>query len=143
MLHIMREPDRTRALGVNALAFRLPQNGRFYMVDADCVGILGKEIPWELNRQWLKLLAASGTPLFVSAQPSALTDGMKEELRQAWAQNAVQTDVAEPLDWMYNTTPEKWKINGEPTEFDWTMDYWAPCFGKKRRCADLVETQMC
>ena len=94
------------------------------MVDADCVGILEQDIPWELNRQWLQLLAASGTPLFVSAQPSALTEEMKEDLRCAWARNAIQTDTAEPLDWMYNTTPEKWRINGKEETFDWMKDGW-------------------
>jgi len=44
-------------MGVNTLAFRLAQHNAFYMVDADCVGILGDNIPWEKNRQWLALLS--------------------------------------------------------------------------------------
>lgn len=130
-----REWNRTRAMGVNTLAFRLPQNGSFYMVDADCVGILGREIPWELNRRWLELLACSGTPLFVSAQPAALTAQMEADLRAAWAHNALQTDIAEPLDWRYNTTPEKWLINGTVKEFDWTGGFWSPMLWER--------TQMC
>ncbi len=130
-----REWHRTRAMGVNTLAFRLPQNGSFYMVDADCVGIMENEIPWKLNRQWMQLLAASGTPLFVSVQPSALTEEIKAELQLAWARNAVQADVAEPLDWHYNMTPEKWSINGEREEFDWAMDFWSPMLSEKtQRC---------
>ena len=31
--------ERTRRMGVNTLAFRLPQHGRFFSVDADCVPI--------------------------------------------------------------------------------------------------------
>lgn len=38
--------NRDRAFGVNTLAFRRPQILRFYMVDADFVGILGEKIPW-------------------------------------------------------------------------------------------------
>ena len=33
-------------MGVNTLAFRLPQHNTFYHIDADCVGIFGM-IPWE------------------------------------------------------------------------------------------------
>ena len=66
-----RDWDRTRKMGVNTLAFRLPQHNRFYAVDGDCVG-LTTDISWERNRQWLRLLAGSGAPLFVSAQPEAM-----------------------------------------------------------------------
>ena len=31
--------ERTRQIGINALAFRLPQNGSFYATGADCAGI--------------------------------------------------------------------------------------------------------
>ena len=110
--------SRTRALGVNTLAFRLCQNDTFYKVDADCVGILGDNIDWKLNRQWLELLAKSGTPLFVSAQPSALNEEIKSELKAAFKINAVQQDTAEPIDWLYNNSPQQWLINGEEIDFD-------------------------
>ncbi len=51
-----RDWNRTRKMGVNTLAFRAPQHNTFFAVDADCVG-LTRQIPWELNRQWLDLLA--------------------------------------------------------------------------------------
>ena len=51
--------ERTRKMGVNTLAFTLPMHGSFFAIDADCVGVTG-EIHWELNRQWLWLLAESG-----------------------------------------------------------------------------------
>ncbi len=60
-----KEWDRTRKMGVNCLAFRAPQNGAFYLVDADCSGLAqANAVPWDKNRQWLDLLARSGTPLF-------------------------------------------------------------------------------
>lgn len=117
-----RNWDRTRALGVNTLAFRLPQNNRFYVIDADCVGILGDNIPWELNRQWLELLAKSGSPLFVSCEQSSATDEMKEEIRKAFKISSVQKDYAVPLDWEYNKNPCVWKINDEVVTFDWVKD---------------------
>lgn len=114
--------DRTRALGINTLAFRLPQNGSFYAVDADCVGILGDNIPWSLNRQWLDLLAKSGTPLFVSADPTALTEDMKADLKKAFHINSLQKDIAIPLDWQYNNSPDRWLINGEEIFYNWIQD---------------------
>ena len=45
-------------MGVNTLAFRMPQHSTFYSHDADCLG-LTKDVPWALNEQWLRLLAGS------------------------------------------------------------------------------------
>ena len=123
--------SRTRAYGVNTLAFRMCQNNSFYMIDADCVGILEDNIDWKLNRQWLDLLAKSGTPLFVSAQPSALTDQMKTDLKEAFKINAIQQDTAVPLDWQYNNSPQKWLINGEECEYDFVMDSYPYLLDKK------------
>lgn len=117
-----RHWSRTRALGVNSLAFRLCQNNTFYSADADCVGILEENIPWHLNRQWLRLLAYSGTPLFVSIQPKALTEEMKKDLAQAFEINSLQQNCALPLDWTYNNTPCVWDIDGNKTEFDFIGD---------------------
>lgn len=66
--------ERTRRMGVNTLAFRLPQHNTFYHIDADCVGIFGM-IPWEKNRQWADVLAKSGTPLFVSGKTWSFESG--------------------------------------------------------------------
>ncbi len=60
------EWERTRKMGVNTLAFRGVQNGIFYSTDADCVGLTNK-VPWAKNKQWMELVANSGTPLFISA----------------------------------------------------------------------------
>jgi len=117
-----RHWSRTRALGINTLAFRLCQNNSFYKVDADCVGILGDKIDWKLNRQWLELLSKSGTPLFISAQPSAITEEMRCDIRKALKINSQQKDIAEPIDWLYNNIPQEWIINGEKISFDFIMD---------------------
>lgn len=118
--------NRNRAVGVNTLAFRLPQNGRFYMVDADCVGILGNNIPWELNRQWLDLVSRSGSPLFVSCDTDSVTDDIKKDLKTAFLNSSRQTQTAVPLDWQYNKNPIKWNIDGEITEYDWIMKSYPP-----------------
>jgi len=112
------EWERTRKMGVNTLAFRLPQHDKFYAVDGDCVG-LTTDIAWSRNKQWLELLAGSGAPLFISAQPEALGTEQKAAIKQAFAQAAKVQPIGEPLDWMDNMQPQKWKLNGKTVEFDW------------------------
>ena len=110
--------DRTRKMGVNTLGFRIPQHNTFYATDADCVG-LTNDISWEKNKQWLQLLAESGTPLFVSPQPDALGDVQKAAIKQAYSQAAMAQPIGEPLDWKTNAYPSKWRLNGRKVDFDW------------------------
>jgi alpha-galactosidase len=113
-----REWDRTRKMGVNTLAFRLPQHDRFYAVDGDCVG-LTTDISWERNQQWLRLLAGSGAPLFVSAQPEAMGAEQKAAVKAAFARAATVQPLGEPLDWLTNTQPSRWRLDGEMVQFNW------------------------
>ncbi len=110
--------ERTRFMGVNTLAFRMPQHGTFFAVDADCVG-LTKDVPWEMNRLWLDILARSGTPLFVSAAPDAIGPEQERALRAAFALAALPRLLAEPLDWLATTCPADWLIDGETLHYDW------------------------
>ncbi|MEO5681164.1 MAG: hypothetical protein ABIQ88_00920 [Chitinophagaceae bacterium] len=112
------EWDRTRKMGVNTLAFRGVQHGHFYAADADCVGLTAK-VPWDKNKQWMELLAKSGTPLFISAQPAATGAAQKQAIKESFKLAAQHLPVAEPLDWMQNAFPEKWKLNGEIVNFNW------------------------
>ncbi len=107
-----RDFARTRRMGVNTLAFRMPQHGVFYDVDADCVGITA-HIPWKKNEQWLKLLSLSGTPLFVSVAPDLPTAEQNAVIAKYLAAASEQTDVAVPLDVLDTTTPERWLTAGE------------------------------
>ncbi|BCM92059.1 hypothetical protein IAD21_03938 [Abditibacteriota bacterium] len=114
------EWERTRKMGVNTLAFRMPQHDTFFAVDADCVG-LTPQVPWELNRQWLDVLARSGTPLFVSADPKALGSEQKRVLREAFALAAQPQPTAEPLDWLDTTCPVHWKMGEETHTYTWSQ----------------------
>lgn len=109
---------RTRKMGVNTLAFRLPQHNKFYAVDGDCVG-LTTDIAWDKNKQWLQLLAESGAPLFISAQPEALGEAQKIAVKQAFARAAAIQPLGEPLDWTDTLLPEKWKLNNKVVNFNW------------------------
>ena len=113
------EWDRTRRMGVNTLAFRLPQNGKFYMADADCAGFIKGRIPFSLNKEWVTLLAKSGTPLFISAPNGAFDDEEFAYMKEMYKIASEQKNVAVPLDWQYNATPAKWTIDGEEVSFCW------------------------
>lgn len=114
--------NRTRVMGVNTLAFRLPQNRAFYMADADCVGVISGKIDWKLNREWTRLLAQSGTPFFISCANGSLNEEQKAEVKAAFRSAAQQDDTAVPLDWEYNNEPQHWLINGQETHFDFVQN---------------------
>jgi alpha-galactosidase len=114
-----REWERTRKMGVNTLAFRMPQHGAFFAADADCAAITRK-VPWAQARLWLELLAASGTPLFLSHARDALGTEQREAVRAAFALAAPGKASAEPLDWLGTTCPRRWRLGDRVTAYDWT-----------------------
>ena len=115
------EWSRTRDYGVNTMAFRMPQQGRFYLCDADCVGITGK-IDWKTNRKWLDLAAKSGTALFVSIGRGTMTDQMRADLKRAFAQAASNTQPSVPLDWLHQKTPCPWQSAFGTDTYNWNEE---------------------
>lgn len=113
-----REWPRVVKMGVNTLAFRLPQHKAFYAADGDCVGVT-KDIPWEKNKQWMQLLAGSGAPLFISAQPEATGPEQKAYIKKSFAQAARVQPIGQPLDWMKTPHPADWLLSGEKVHFQW------------------------
>ena len=130
--------DRTRSFGINSLAFRLMQNDTFYKIDADCVGILDHNIPWELNKQWMDLLSYSNSPLFISCPKGLLTEEQKQDVKKAFRINSVQKDKIEPLDWEYNDLPSLWNINNEIIEFDWVDKNYPMLMSKRIRSLSSI-----
>ena len=118
-----REWDRTRRVGVNTLAFRLAQHTRFYAVDADCVPSTSRT-PWEKNRQFLDLVARSGTALFVSVDPATRTDRVDADLSAALrlALDGGEPSGIEPLDWTDTPTPRRWRAGDAEVEYRWEED---------------------
>ena len=110
--------QRTRTMGVNTLAFRGIQHGAFYAADPDCVGLTQK-IAWGKNKQWMELVAGSGTPLFISAQPEAVGAEQKETIKECFASASKELPVGEPLDWMDSPIPRKWRLGNTVELFDW------------------------
>ncbi|MCA0294860.1 MAG: hypothetical protein LCH96_06020 [Actinobacteria bacterium] len=112
--------ERTRRMGVNTLAFRLAQHRRFFTVDADCVASTPLT-DWSKNRQFLDLVARSGTALFVSVDPRTRTDAVDDHLAAALtlALDGGDPDGIEPLDWLTVTTPQRWRGGSGDLTYDW------------------------
>ena len=111
--------ERTRKMGVNTLAFRMPQHDAFFACDADCVAHT-EQTPWPLDRQWLDLVARSGTPLFLSADPRhtprEVVGALRDGLRLALAGGSA---AVEPLDWLTTTCPTLWRFDDETVRYQW------------------------
>ena len=110
--------ERTRRMGVNTLAFRLPQNGVFFAIDADCIPIT-KDISWNLTEQWLRVVAATGSVLLISAEPGAVGAEQKQAIRAAFAQCVAQQTHSEPVDWQASRTPADWSSGSDHRHYDW------------------------
>jgi alpha-galactosidase len=110
--------SRTRKMGVNTLAFRGTQHGAFYVADADCVGVTNA-VPWTYNKQWLDLLARSGTMLFVSLAPDALGAEQRRDLKQGLELASTPQPLAEPVDWQHTVYPTKWRLMNRECTYDW------------------------
>ena len=112
--------ERTRRMGVNTLGYRLPQHGTFFACDADCAAHT-EQTPWEFDRQYLDLVARSGTALFISVDPRTVQPEQQAAFRAAM-QTALSGGVpggCEPLDWLHTTTPRAWRMGGERVAYHW------------------------
>ena len=114
--------ERTRYMGPNTLAMRMPQHRIFYDCDADCSPIT-PDVDWSLARTWLEMLSKSGTPLFLSTRPGGLNAEQEKAVKEAFARAAVNLAPAKPLDWQYTTAPRIW--DGAYGVDEYELD--APC----------------
>jgi alpha-galactosidase len=112
--------ERTRRMGVNTLAFRLPQHNTLFAMDADCIPITNK-ISWSLTKNWLYAVANTGTTLLVSPAPEVTGPEQKNALREAFGLVSASTSV--PEDWLESHTPSIWRVNhsskSTDTRYEW------------------------
>jgi len=116
--------ERTRRMGVNTLAYRLPQNGTFFTCDPDCAAHT-EQTPWELDRQYLDLVARSGTALFISVDPGTIEPEQKKAFRDA-LQTALSGGTpggCEPLNWLHTTAPYRWRFGKENVNYHWEESF--------------------
>ena len=109
---------RTRTMGVNTLAYRMPQHRTFYVADPDCAPVTSR-LPWPLSRQWLDAVSRSGTALFISCEPGLVTGAVRDTLRAALHRASQPQPTGEPLDWLETRTPRRWRFGAETVDYDW------------------------
>jgi alpha-galactosidase len=80
------------------------------------------DIPWSLTRQWLDLVARSGTALFISVDPAAIQAEHKPAIKAALAEAAHTHPAAAPLHWTDTMTPQDWNLDGKPVRYNWYED---------------------
>lgn len=120
-----RDWERTRRMGVNTLAHRLVQHRRFFITDADCVPCT-PQVPWRLHRQFLDLVARSGTALFVSVDPRSRTERTDADLAGALrialdgGAGGDAVDGVAAVDAPYSSTPTDWRFGDTRQHYDWS-----------------------
>lgn len=114
--------ERTRRMGVNTLAYRLPQHKTFFLQDPDCIPFT-QEIPWEDTRQWLDVVARSGVVLLVSPGPGAVGPEQSRSIQEAFSMSAAGVSTPQAIDCLQNTTPGKWQFDQGSSstmkQYDW------------------------
>ena len=115
-----REWLRTKKNGINTLAMRSIQDGVFFKVDADCVGLAEEgAVPWELNRRWMDLLGRSGTPFFVSWRRQLAGPEVRKALADSFRRASSDRPMAEPIDWFETRTPTRWRDGDGVADYEW------------------------
>jgi alpha-galactosidase len=115
-----KEWERTRRTGLNTLAFRMPQHKIFYSLDADCVAVT-PDVPWSMSRQWLEVVATSGSVLLISPDPKAIGKEQQSALREAF-ERCVHRPNSEPLDWIETRSPQAWRSSVGPDTYNWVLE---------------------
>lgn len=109
--------EKTRRMGINSLAFRLPQNGTFFITDPDCAAIT-EHCSVEMNLRFFEACAMSGTSQFISVTPGLLTSEQTKRLQQAFLVGD-RGCTMEPLDWMDTSCPAEYLSMGQKHTFRW------------------------
>lgn len=113
--------QRAMKYGCNPFAFRLAQHNTFYAADPDCIGNL-REIPWKYNRQFIRLVGASGALLQLSTRLEHLQEDQRAVIRAGMRDvGRPGPHVLEPLDWMERTMPARWRIGDAVVPMDWDL----------------------
>ncbi len=116
-----RSYEHTVRNGVNSM-MRLPQNGKFFMIDPDCAAFTEKVSP-EANLDFLEMCAITGVTTLASVTPGILTPEQMKRIRQIYQiadQNEKHYGI---VNFEKTSLPEIFEGNGERREFDWTAVY--------------------
>jgi len=96
------------------------QHRTFSHIDPDIVAMT-LAVDWRETSQWMDVVARSGTSLFLSPDPSAITSEIKSAMKDAMALSA-QAGQGFPLYPTTGTTPTQWQFPN-PSRVDKTYDW--------------------
>ncbi len=116
-----RDWERTRRFGVNGLSQRIAQHRTFSHIDPDCVAVT-HDLDWKVNSQWMDVVSRSGTSLFLSPEPGAITPEIRSAMKDALA-IAARDAVGSPVDPWQSTTPNQWQFQAPyrlTKNYDWS-----------------------
>jgi len=57
--------------------------------------------------------------LFISAQPEATGPAQRAYIKECFSRAARPQPTGEPIDWLTNPHPEKWRLDGREVTFQW------------------------
>jgi alpha-galactosidase len=104
-----RDWERTRRFGVNGLAHRIGQHRTFSHIDPDCVAIT-TNVGWRETSEWMDVVARSGTSLFFSPEPTAVTPAIQSAMKDTMLL-ASQAGQGFPEHPTRGTTPTEWRFS--------------------------------
>ncbi len=111
----------TACNGANAM-MRLPQNGNFFMLDADCAAFTEK-VPADANLEFLKMCAVTGTVTLASVTPGILTPDQMRRIREIY-HIADRNEMHCGIEHFEKTSsPENFVDGDRRFEFNWTSVY--------------------
>ena len=102
--------ERTRRYGVNGLSHRIAQHRTFSHIDPDCVAITS-DVGWRETSQWMDVVARSGTSLFFSPEPAAVTPEIKSAMKDAHAPCVTRRPRDIRVHPTRGTTPTEWQFS--------------------------------
>ena len=74
-----------------------------------------------MSRQWLDVVAKSGSVLLISPDPRAIGKEQQSALREAF-EGYVHRPSGEPLDWRESRTPQAWRSSAGPDTYSWVLE---------------------
>ncbi len=112
------EPSERIRREINALSFRLCQHGNYFTLAPNPLE-LSAEAPWSRRCQTARLFSHAGSAFFVAPKKPLLTANTLRALAEEFYSASLGNLQAVPTDWLENTCPELWTLDGTPFPLPW------------------------
>lgn len=103
---------------INALAFRLCQHGNYFTLAPNPLE-LPAGVSWHRRALTAKLFSHAGSAFFVAPKAPVLPAKVLHALAKEFYSASLGNLQAIPTDWLENTCPELWTLDGAPFPLPW------------------------